>query len=185
MIFLYSSNHERMWHNLVLALTIEVFWLWRLAVEYTHSYQRWKGKVSESLDRKMLAVHDWWWHRVQWVSPEWVCLSAGCEPCVCCAVADTSPGRRRWMGRLRRQGCQSMTRMLGDTRFSNVAKPPRHLFECDSLFSGQDLKSFTVECVQILVCGRWLSDCVRRPHLLKQKTGVSFNSRRRCVSSLW
>ena len=105
MILIYSSNHMRMWHHLVLALNWSFFdsegWMMN-----THTFISGRGKF-QSLDRKMLAVHDWG-HRVQWVSPRVsLFIRRLYEPCVCCAVDNTSPGRRRWMGRSRGRGVRA------------------------------------------------------------------------------
>jgi hypothetical protein len=173
MILIYSSNHMRMWHHLVLALNWSFFdsegWMLNthtfISDTFT-SHIHGRGKF-QSLDRKMLAV--------QWLVTQGAVSKPQSEsvyPPAVWAVRLLCSGqhltrKKEMNGKIKRQGCQSMTRKRGDTRHTNVAQPPWLFFEWDSLFFKQDLKSFMIECVQILVCGRWLYDCIHRPHLLK------------------
>ena len=183
MILIYSSNHMRMWHHLVLALNWSFFdsegWMMN-----THTFISGRGKF-QSLDRKMLAVHDWG-HRVQWVSPRVsLFIRRLYEPCVCCAVDNTSPGRRRWMGRSRGRGVRAWhgSGATHDTPMSH-SHPDFFLNETHCSLS----RIWNLSWLSVFRYWYVVADCMT-VWLYSQTTSsearVSFNSRRCCVSSLW
>ena len=185
MIFLYSSNHERMWHNLVLALTIEVCMTLKAGC-WIHTF------ISEMEGESF---------RESWqknVGGAWLVVTQGAvsKPrvglfirrlwAVCLLCRGRHLTRKKEMnGKIKKAGVSEHDTNAGRHTIHQrrEATPSSFWMRLIVLWAGFEIFYGWV-CSDI---GMWSLTVWLCPQTTSSeaKTGVSLNSRGRCVSSLW